>query len=235
MGAEPLRIGVVGAAGRLGSRIVAECQRQGIPVPFAAIRNHWPMTCDVDVVIDASRGEVLPRTAELCHRSAAALVVCASDLTDDAPALLADLARRVAVVRAVNLSVGHWMQCHLLTVAGRIAARLPGQSQLSVLERHPPRKVDRPSASATTIAANWTAVTGRPVAEVASYRAGLAVCEHRADLSLEHETLTLHHDVRSLDAAVFGALLAASWAREAPPGLVSVAELFNHAFLQEVR
>ncbi|MEN3610096.1 dihydrodipicolinate reductase C-terminal domain-containing protein [Plantactinospora sp. ZYX-F-223] len=232
MRGDPLRLGVVGATGRLGSRIVAECGRRDVPVGFAATRDHWPDGADVTVVVDASRGHVLPRSAQLCRRAGAALVVCASDLTADAGAIMANLAREVPVVRAVNLSVGHWLQAHLVGIAGRVARRLPERPRASVLERHTPAKADRPSASASALAARWTASAGVPVDDVASYRAGHRVSEHRIDLTFEHEALALHHDVRGLGAAVYGAMVAARWAHDAPAGLVEIGELFDRAFLQ---
>lgn len=229
----PLRIGVVGATGRLGSRIVAECGRRGIPVTWSATSTSWDAP-DIPptVVIDASRGSVLPRTAAYCREAGAALVACASDVDPAGLAAARELAAYVPVVRAVNLSVAHWLQNHLVGTAARIAGRLPELPASSVLERHTAAKRDRPSATARALASTWDAVHGEATtAEPASYRAGLPVSEHTFELTFAHETLALHHDVRDLGAAVFGALTAASWAHEAQPGHHEVRELFDRLFL----
>ncbi|WP_078603231.1 MULTISPECIES: dihydrodipicolinate reductase C-terminal domain-containing protein [unclassified Streptomyces] len=237
----PLLVGVVGATGRLGSSIVGECARRGIPVTWTATSKAWgatPASHDEParpptVVIDASRGAVLPRTAAHCEETGAALVACASDLGPGELAAARELSARVPVVRAVNLSVAHWLQCRLVSTAARIARRLPELPAAAVLERHTAAKRDRPSATARALAGTWDEVLGDGATkEIASYRAGLPVSEHAFDLTFCHETLTLRHDVRDLGAAVFGALTAASWAHDAAPGYHSLTDLFDHLFLR---
>ncbi|MDX3229325.1 dihydrodipicolinate reductase C-terminal domain-containing protein [Streptomyces sp. ME19-01-6] len=192
----------------------------------------WTAEQPPTVMIDASRGEVLPRTVAYCRETGSSLVACASDIGPDGDPLLAELARSVTVVRAVNLSLGHWLQDHLLSVAGRLlrssAMPLP---RVALLERHTLAKRDRPSASARSLAATWEAHAGGPaVDEVASFRAGHQVSEHAVRLDFADESLTLHHDVRDLAAAVPGALAVAAWAHDAPAGLVTVKQVYDGLF-----
>ncbi|ADI04067.1 dihydrodipicolinate reductase [Streptomyces bingchenggensis BCW-1] len=227
-----LRVGVVGATGRLGSRIVAECALRDVPVVMTAHRGAWTAEQPPTVVIDASRGEVLPRTVAYCRETGSSLIACASDIGPDGEPLLAELAGSVTVVRAVNLSLGHWLQDHLLGVAGRLlrtsAMPLP---RVSLLERHARAKRDRPSASARSLAATWEAhAGGAAVDEVASFRAGHQVSEHVVQLDFAHESLRLHHDVRDLSAAAPGALAVAAWADGAPAGLVTVKQVYDRLF-----
>ncbi|MEU0807680.1 dihydrodipicolinate reductase C-terminal domain-containing protein [Streptomyces sp. NPDC005970] len=227
-----LRIGVVGATGRLGSRIVAECALRGIPVVMTAHSGAWTAELPPTVVIDASRGEVLPRTVAYLRDTRSSLIACASDIGPDGDPLLAELAGSVTVVRAVNLSLGHWLQDHLLGVAGRLlrASAMP-LPRVGLLERHTVAKRDRPSASARSLAATWEAHTdGAAVDEVASFRAGHQVSEHAVHLDFADESLTLHHDVRDLAAAAPGALAVAAWAHGAPAGLVTVKQVYDGLF-----
>jgi 4-hydroxy-tetrahydrodipicolinate reductase len=233
--ADPLQVGVIGATGRLGSRLAAECARRGVPVVLAASRGPWQATSAPTVVLDASRGAVLPRTAQYCRDTGAGLIACASDLGQEELRTAEELSREVPVVRAVNLSVGHWLQRHLLGAAARIARALPDRPCAGVLERHPVSKRDRPSATARSLAETWRTGSGDPVHEVASYRAGHAVSEHLVELTFEHESLTFRHDVRDLRAACYGALAAASWAHDAPPGWYPINDLFDRLFLREAR
>ena len=237
----PLLVGVVGSTGRLGSSIVRECSRRGIPVTWTATSAVWGAAAAPQgepvrpptVVIDASRGAVLPRTAAYCEEAGAALVACASDLGPGELAAARELSAHVPVVRAVNLSVAHWLQSHLVSTAARIAHRLPELPTAGVLERHTAAKRDRPSATARALAGTWDAVLGDGTTrEIASYRAGLPVSEHAFELTFSHETLALRHDVRDLGAAAFGTLVAASWAHDAAPGYHSLTELFDRLFLR---
>jgi 4-hydroxy-tetrahydrodipicolinate reductase len=237
---ESLRIGIVGVTGRLGSRLVQECARRGVPVVWQANSRSWttPGSCKAElptVIIDASRGSVITRTVETCGAAGVALVACASDLGPAGLAAAEDLARLVPVVHAVNLSVGHWLQRHLVMEAARIAGRLPDLPVASVAERHTAAKRDRPSGSAWSLADAWDLVNAVSVDEISSYRAGLPVSEHTVDLTFAHETLTIQHDVRDLGAAVFGTLVAAAWAHDAAPGFRSITKLFDELFLRETQ
>lgn len=232
-----LSIGVIGSTGRLGSRVLAECRLHDVPVALAAHRGEWREDGRPTVVVDASRGAALPEVVEYCRERGAALVECASDLGPEAARLLAELAREVAVVRAANLSVGHWMQQHLLETAARLVGALDGAPpRASVFERHTAAKADRPSASARSLAAAWEAGSGgEKVEEIASYRAGHPVSEHSFQLDFPHESLVLRHEVRDLAAAAPGALAAARWAHQAPAGLVTVKEVYDQMFLGATR
>ncbi|MET8180517.1 hypothetical protein [Streptomyces sp. NPDC005336] len=127
------------------------------------------------MVIDASRGAFLLRTAAYCKETGAALVICASDLAPGELAAARELSAHVPVVRAVNLSVAHWLQNHLVSTATRIARRLPELPAASVLERHTAAKRDQPSATAQALAGTWDEVLGDGAAqEITSYRAGRA-------------------------------------------------------------
>lgn len=236
MRAETLRIGIVGASGRLGSRLVAACADRGVPVVLTATRTTWedvPGTPPT-VVIDASRGAVLPLTAAYCQRAGAALIACASDLDSEGIDAARALSAQVPVVQATNLSIGHWLQNRLTRSAASIMRRLPDPPVASVLERHTAAKRDRPSASARALAATWETASGEgEVTEVVSYRAGLAVSEHTLDLTFPCETVSLRHDVRDLGAAVFGALAAADWAHDAPVGFYLINDLFDRLLVEE--
>lgn len=239
-GSGPLRLGVVGAAGRLGSRIVDECDRRGIEVVWTATRESWrplPGRHDEEtvptVVVDASRGAVLPRTADHCRATGAALVACASGLGPVERQAAAELATEVPVVLATNLSVVNWLQHRLVRTAATLSLRLPESPDASVLERHTATKRDRPSATARSLAAAWDAAGPGATREIASYRAGLPVSEHRFALGFAHETLTISHDVRDLGSAALGALTAAARIHRAAPRLVTSTELFDEILLRD--
>jgi 4-hydroxy-tetrahydrodipicolinate reductase len=238
MPSERIRVGIVGATGRLGSQLAVECERHEIPVVWRASSRSWgqpgPTSAAAPtVVIDASRGAVLPRTAEVCRDTGAALIACASDLGPDELTIARQLATLVPVVHASNLSVGHWLQRVLVAEAARISGRLPDSAMASVWERHTARKGDQPSASAHSLASAWNDAAGAaPVQEISSYRAGLPVSEHTVGLTFTHETISIQHDVRDLRAAVFGALAAVAWASSAEPGFHTITRLFDELFLE---
>jgi 4-hydroxy-tetrahydrodipicolinate reductase len=211
--------------------VVAACADSGLPACGLDRDTDWSAQPLPSVLVDCSGPAGFGYSLERCLRHRLPLVACASGLDEGQERALADLARAVAVVRAVNLSVGHWLQNRLLTVAGQLRDRLPVPPTAAVLERHPVTKRDRPSATARRLAQTWADVTGVPVADVASARSGLPVSDHIVEVTLDQECVTLIHTVRDLRAAAFGALLAARWAWRAPAGLLTIDRLFDRTFL----
>ena len=107
-------VGVVGANGRLGSRVVAQATALGHGVTLRAGRGYW--TGGVPgVLIDASAPVMLPRIVDFCAKHRVPLVSVISGLTDSDRRLLAEVSRDVAVLRADNLSLGHYLQKYLVT------------------------------------------------------------------------------------------------------------------------
>jgi 4-hydroxy-tetrahydrodipicolinate reductase len=209
-----LRLAVAGDSGRLGTAVRQAATREGMVV------------CGVDqaptVIVDASHRDALAGVIAACHAQHAALIACVSDLTDDDLDRLRELAEESVVVRAVNLTIGHWLQTKVVRLLAAATAGM--RPEASVLERHGAHKRDRPSASAKALAAHWPP----GVAELASLRHGPPVSEHTFRLTLNGgETLTVVHDVRRPDAPADGALLAARWAHAASPGYFSIEKVFD--------
>jgi L-fuculose-phosphate aldolase len=201
-----LPVAVVGAGGRLGSAVLGLYPEYGLDVVLAAGRGDWPGSARPQVVIDAATADAARRTVAYCRDTRAALVSCASAMDEQQLAEIADLAKEVPVVRAANLSIGHWLQQRAIRSVAQVAAALPVKLSAAVLDRHTSTKRDRPSATALVLAQNWTAWTGLAVDDVASYRSGLRVCEHQLQLTFGDETLTFHHQVQDLRAAAYGAV-----------------------------
>lgn len=223
--------GIVGATGRLGSALDRALTAAGGTVSLRADRSGWRMDGPPAVVVDASAAGCFGRTVDLCCDTGAALVYAVSDLPPAHLARLGELAGRVPVVRATNLSLGHWLQTELLETVARTSTALPRMPDASVWERHPITKADRPSASARALAEVWRAATGTAVSDVASRRGGHPVSSHSVQVDLPQESITITHAVAGIEAAVRGALLVLGWIGSAPAGLVTTRQVFDDLLL----
>lgn len=223
-------VGIVGHTGRLGSAIEKALRRTGHPVGQRINSAVHDATGPVDVVIDASAPGGLQRALAICIQNHAALIYCVSSISSSDRDLLLSYGRTAPVVLAPNLSFGHWLQLQLIDLVASSLAGLPNAPYVSVYERHPRTKADRPSASALQLAERWDAAYGVPVREVASYRAGARVSGHRIDVDLDGESLTIHHEVTELGSAARGAVLLADWAAEQGPGVYDAQEVFGMIF-----
>jgi 4-hydroxy-tetrahydrodipicolinate reductase len=230
---EPLSVVVVGAGGRLGTAVLGLCPEYGLDVVLKVGRGDWPDWPRSRVVIDAATADAARRTIAYCRDTRTALVSCASAMDEAQLAELADLAKEMPVVRGTNLSLGHWLQQRAIHSVAQIATALPVSLSASVLDRHTTTKRDRPSATALALAESWSAWTGQDVADIASYRSGLRVCEHELQLTFGDETLTFHHQVQDLRAAARGAVLAARWLSAAEPGLWTMSDVYGQLIASE--
>ncbi|HST48468.1 dihydrodipicolinate reductase C-terminal domain-containing protein [Jatrophihabitans sp.] len=225
-----MRIGIIGSRGRLGSALAAACQDAGVPVVAELDRTGLVESAVPSVVFDASSAAMLRCTLQLVDRWQAALIYCVSVLPAEHRRLLERLAERLPVVLATNLSPGHWLQTRLTRQLAVLAKQCDLAATAAVYERHPRTKRDRPSASAVELAAAWQDHAPTAVSEVVGLRYGPAVSDHRVQLDLAGESLSIAHEVTNLCAAAQGGLLLAGRAHELPAGLVTSGEVFDEVF-----
>lgn len=152
-------------------------------------------------------------------------------------------AQRFAVVRSGNFSVGVTVMTDLVR---RAAAALGPDWDVEIVEAHHRRKVDAPSGTALMLGQAAAEGRGgalealelpprdgqvgpRPEGGIgfAVVRGGGIVGEHEVLFAGEREVLRLGH--QALDRAIFadGALRAALWAAEQPPGLYDMRDVLG--------
>ncbi|HEY8573428.1 4-hydroxy-tetrahydrodipicolinate reductase [Phenylobacterium sp.] len=238
-----VRIAVAGANGRMGKVVSAlvEAER-GLALAARFDREVGdglvPMEEALNaaqVVIDFTTAEASAQLAARCaERGGPALVIGSTGFDERHVGAIADAAARIAIVRAGNFSLGVNMLMGLVRQAARA---LPQDWDIEVTEAHHRRKVDAPSGTALMLgeaAADGRGVglgqvarrtrdgiTGeRPPGEIgfSVVRGGGIVGEHSVIFAAEDEILTLSHSAR--DRALFGrgALAAARWVADKPPG-----------------
>ncbi|MCA9540726.1 MAG: hypothetical protein KC620_17625, partial [Myxococcales bacterium] len=147
----PARLGVFGASGRLGRRVI-EClpEHAGLKLVEAIGRDAPPGAFgDCDVVIDVSLAEATGELLARLEGTAAALV---TGVTGRDAAQIAALEARAAhapVLFAANFSVGVAMLQRLVRAA---AAALGPDFEAEVFEVHHRHKRDAPSGTALALA-----------------------------------------------------------------------------------
>ncbi len=158
-------------------------------------------------------------------------------------AALGRAAKHTAVVLAPNMSLG----INLLTQLVRQVARaLDTDWDIEIVEMHHRGKVDAPSG--TALALGRAAAEGRGVAldavarrgrdgitgarrrgdiGFAALRGGDIVGDHRVVFAGDGERIELAHIATSREIYARGALRAALWAQDRPPGLYSMADVLG--------
>lgn len=214
-----IHLGVSGATGRLGGlvmRLAREDDRlEAVPLP----REGGDATSSrLDVIVDMSSDEGCRRALEAAGAHGVPIVVGTTGLSPETVAKAHHLAKTVAVAIVPNLSRGALLMRRLASLAARLA---PTDWSFDLVETHRAGKRDAPSGTAVAIGAESVGPdgSGRLDGRIASVRTGDVVGEHRLRIVAAGEELVIEH--RALERMVFarGAIDAAVWIVDLPPGL----------------
>ena len=185
-------------------------------------------------IIDFTGPEATVAFAGLAAQARAVHVIGTTGLSDDDLKAINAAARHAVIVRAGNMSLGVNL---LVKLTEKVAAALDADFDIEIIEAHHNQKVDAPSGTALML--GQAAAAGRGVDLVVvrdSGRDGITGARKRGDIGFtairggdivgDHDVLfaamgeqiTLRH--RATDRAVFarGALKAALWGQDKPPG-----------------
>ena len=196
-----------------------------------------------DVCIDFTLPGPTVEHAEACRSRRRALVIGTTGLSADQRSKLEDAARDIAIMHAPNMSVGVNLCFKLLD----IAARALGDSvDIEIIEAHHRNKVDAPSGTAVRMGEIIAGALGRDLAGCAVYgreghtgirdrrtigfetiRAGDIVGEHTVMFGGEGERIELTHRAASRANFAAGALRAARWVVQRPPGLYDMQDVLG--------
>ncbi len=186
-------LGVSGAAGAMGRRVVAaaagadDCrlvaaiERAGHPrlgedvgtvagVGALGVELSDHLTARPDVVVDFSTPDAAVALAGECAARGVAVAVCATGLSEDQRVSLEqDISRQVPVLIAPNTSLGMNVLCRLAEWA---VEALPPGYDVEIIEAHHRRKKDSPSGTALELARRLCAALGRTEDVLRHGRAG---------------------------------------------------------------
>jgi len=172
-----------------------------------------------------------------------AAIIGTTGLSPQQERAVADHAKRIAIVRDRNFSLGVNLMIGLVE---QVAARLGEGWDIEITEGHHRRKVDAPSGTALMIGEAAARGRGAPLADLrvpphdgqtgprkegsigfSVVRGGGIIGDHEAAFISDEEVLAISH--RALDRAIFakGALAAAKWAVEQKPGLYSMRDVLG--------
>ncbi len=236
-----------------GTRLVGATERPGSPAlgqDAGVPPGHVRITDDVgaalanaDGILDFTAPAATLAIARIAAERGLVHVVGTTGLEADAIAALRAFGQTARIVQSGNMSLG----VNLLAGLVRRAARALGPDwDVEILEMHHRMKVDAPSGTALLL--GEAAAEGRAVALAeravrvrdgntgarrdgdigfAALRGGTVVGEHSVILAGPGERIELSH--RAEDRGIFarGAVQAALWARERPPGFYGMADVLG--------
>jgi 4-hydroxy-tetrahydrodipicolinate reductase len=224
----PVRVLLVGAAGRMGQAIVRLAQSaSNIDIVAQCDLGDalGPAMQKCDVVLDFSHADAIEgicRTA-LQHRQP--LIIGTTGHSSGQRRIIEEAGKSLPIVFASNFSVG----VNALFSLTRKAAEILGpEFDLEIVETHHRMKKDAPSGTARTLAEILK--TARKLdgqVPIQSIREGQVVGDHTVSFGGPGERLELTHRASSREIFVRGALRAAQWIIGKPAGLYSMQDVLG--------
>jgi 4-hydroxy-tetrahydrodipicolinate reductase len=220
---EQVRVALVGAEGRMGRAVIAAAAKNSALTITAALARGGVLESALDpcdVVIDFSVADATEAVCRACVGKQKPLVLGTTGHNVTQKESIAAAARKIPIVFAANFSVG---VNALFTLTRRAAELLGEEFDVGVLELHHRTKRDAPSGTAKRLVEILSDTRGQnqPVA-TQSIRAGDIVGEHTVLFAGPGERLELTHRAASRETFAVGALRAARWVIEQPPGLYAM-------------
>src|SRR5262245_39360833 len=188
----PVRVLLVGAAGRMG-KTVRELAQNDQDIQIAA-------ECDLgdsieramkncDVAIDFSQADSIDQICSAALQSGKSLVIGTTGQSQQQRKMIEETARSVPIVFASNFSVGVNV---LFWLTRKAAELLSPDFNPEIVETHHEMKKDAPSGTAKTLAEILKAVRTSEI-PIQSIREGVVVGQHTVIFSGPGELLELRH------------------------------------------
>jgi 4-hydroxy-tetrahydrodipicolinate reductase len=228
MKSSPVRVLLIGAAGRMGRtivdlaeadpniQIVAECDL-GDSIEAAA------QNCDV--AIDFSHADAIDEICWAVLQHGKSLVIGTTGHSQEQRRTIEKTAESLPIVFASNFSVGVNV---LFWLTSKAAELLGGDFNPEVIETHHKMKKDAPSGTAKTLAEVLkTSQKIQNEIPIQSIREGEVVGEHTVIFTGPGERLELTHRAASREIFTRGALRAAKWIMGKPPGLYTMQDVLG--------
>jgi 4-hydroxy-tetrahydrodipicolinate reductase len=226
MNDSPVRVLLIGAAGRMGKTVLdlAQCDREieivaqcdlGDPIE-PAIKN-------CDVAIDFSQADSIDEICRAALQHRKSLVIGTTGHSQQQHRTIEETAHSAPIVLASNFSVGVNV---LLWLTQKAAELLGSDFNPEILETHHKMKKDAPSGTAKTLAEILKAVRNSEI-PIQSIREGDVVGEHTTTFNGPGESLELTHRAANRGIFAAGALRAAKWIINKPPGLYTMQDVLG--------
>jgi 4-hydroxy-tetrahydrodipicolinate reductase len=264
-----IKVGIVGATGRMGQALIRAClstsgmllaaavERKGSPsvgkdagelagllkLDLPVIDDLAQAISDLDVVIDFTRPEASMEHLGVCRDHGKRFVIGTTGFTHEQKAVIEQSASTIPIILAPNMSVGVNLCLKLLEIAAKVIGE---QTDIEIIEAHHRHKVDAPSGTALRMGEVVAAALGRDLRECAVYgregytgerdrksigfsviRAGDIVGEHTVMFADEGERVEITHNASSRMTFAKGAVRAATWLMDMPPGLYDMQDVLG--------
>jgi len=236
-----IKLGVSGAYGRMGSRIISlALQDKDFDVVVALEREDHPefgkkisginvvsspeSIKEVDGLIEFTAPQSSMEHLAVALKYKKALVLGTTGFNSDEQKKILSAAKKIPIVFSPNMSLGVNTLFHLLREA---VLRLPQDYKASIKEAHHIHKKDAPSGTAKFLAQIIKDEGGNLNEDILSIREGEIIGDHEIIFESPWDTIKLSHSAKTRDILVLGALAAMKFVAEKSKGLYNMADVLK--------
>lgn len=242
--------GCNGKMGQVISRLIKE--DEGIEIvagvdAFTGLSNDYPVfeivgACDVeaDVLIDFSNAKAVDGVLDYCAERQLPVVLCTTGLSEEQLEKVEETAKKTAVLKSANMSLGINLLMKLLKDASKVLAG--AGYDIELVERHHNQKVDAPSGTALALADSINEAMGNVYTYVydrsqkrekrdqkeigiSAVRGGTIVGEHEVIYAGPDEVIEFKHTAYSKGVFGKGAVEAAKYLAGKPAGRYDMSDV----------
>ena len=189
---QSIKVGVIGAGGRMGRMLIeavqenpqttlnAAIERQGSSLVGAdagevaaigrldvqIVDDLKAVINDIDVLIDFSLPDATEQNMQICAANKVAMVIGTTGFNEQQEQVLAEASKQIAIVYAGNYSTGVNLSLKLLGMASKAFGN---DADVEVIEAHHKHKIDAPSGTAYMMAEAVAEARGQNLKDVAVY------------------------------------------------------------------
>ena len=264
-----IRVGVTGAAGRMGRTLIETVHAaDGMELTAAieqpdssllgadagelaglgklgveVVGSVAAVVSDFDVLIDFTVPVATLANVAACSAAGRQMIIGTTGFTSEQQAEIDAAAESIAICQASNFSTGVNLCFKLLEMAAQIAG---DDYDVEVYEAHHRHKIDAPSGTALSMGQVLADTLGRDLDKVAVYgregqigardkdtigfatmRGGDVVGDHTVTFAADGERIEISHKASSRMAFSRGAIRAAAWLAQQPPGLYDMQDVLG--------
>ena len=244
-----------GCNGKMGRMITAMCEQDDEIEIVAGIdayhqgENKYPVYRDIyncniaaDALIDFSNAAAADSLLDYCAEKNLPCVLCTTGLTEAQGEHVKEAAKKTAVLRSANMTLGVNLLLKLLKEA---AAKLaPAGFDIEIVEKHHNLKVDSPSGTALALADSINEEMGgayeyvydrskvrqqrdKKELGISAVRGGTIVGDHDVIFAGLDEVITFSHRAYSKGVFAKGAIQAAKYLAGKPAGLYTMSDVIG--------
>lgn len=189
---QAIKVGVIGAGGRMGRMLIEAVQNNAKTTLNAAIERQGSSLVgadagevaaigrlevqivdeleavinDIDVLIDFSLPDATEKNMQVCAERNVAMVIGTTGFNEAQEQVLATASEKIAIVYAGNYSTGVNLSLKLL---GMAAKAFGNDADVEIIEAHHKHKIDAPSGTAYMMAEAVAEARGQNLKDVAIY------------------------------------------------------------------